>query len=87
MKFIPLESSHQDESNGGKIISLRLILAELRYNKVLSIILAKIMLIFGWNYNIIQSTPSIVTPVIITFYYIVTPVECSKHFIIKIYPI
>ena len=35
----------------------------------------------------IQSTPSIVTPVIVTFYYIVTPVECSKHFIIKIYPI
>ncbi|GET66054.1 uncharacterized protein LOC105342819 [Rhizophagus irregularis DAOM 181602=DAOM 197198] len=35
----------------------------------------------------ILSTPSIVTPVIVTFYYIVTPVECSKHFIIKNYPI
>jgi hypothetical protein len=52
MYFIPLEPSHQDESNGGKIISLRLILAKLRYNKVLSIILAKIMLIFGRNYDI-----------------------------------
>jgi hypothetical protein len=53
MYFIPLEPSHRDESNGGKIISLRLILAELRYNKVLSIILAKIMLIFGRNYDIL----------------------------------
>ncbi|GET59432.1 hypothetical protein GLOIN_2v1784311 [Rhizophagus irregularis DAOM 181602=DAOM 197198] len=35
----------------------------------------------------IQLTPSIVTPVIVTFYYIVIPVEYSKHFIIKIYPI
>ena len=52
MYFIPLEPSHQDELNGSKIISLQLILAELRYNKVLSIILAKIMLIFGQNYDI-----------------------------------
>ena len=47
MHFIPLDSSHRDESNGGKIVSLGSILTELQYNKVLSIILIKIMLILA----------------------------------------
>ena len=47
MYFIPLDSLHQDESNGSKIVSLGSILTELRYNKVLSIILVKIILILA----------------------------------------
>jgi hypothetical protein len=35
---------------------------------------------------LVQLTPFIVTLIIITFYYIVTPVKYSKNFIIKIYP-
>ena len=43
----PFDSSHWEHSNGGKIMFLRSILTELHFNKLLSIILTKIMLILA----------------------------------------